>query len=55
MPPLTVDAFEPLEEVDVKERAAELAVGDALQADVLLLPDDVADGVVFDRAQLAPS
>ena len=46
-----VDARELLEEVDVEERAAEFAVGDALQARVFLQLDDVADGVVLDRAQ----
>ena len=36
MPPLRLDAVELLEEVDVEIGAAELAVGDALQAEVLL-------------------
>ena len=45
-------AFQPLQEVDVKEGSAELAVGDAFQADVLLLLDDVADVSVFDLSQL---
>ena len=35
---LTADPVEPLEEVDVEEGAAELAVGDALEPDLLLLP-----------------
>ena len=52
MPPLDGDAFQLLEEVDVKERAAELAVGDAFQAGVLLFLDDVADVRVFDLPQL---
>ncbi len=45
-------AFQLLEEVDVKEGAAELAVGDALQAGVLLFLDDIADVRVFHLAQL---
>ena len=45
-------AFELFQEVDVKEGAAELAVGHALQPGVLLLPDDVADVRVFDPPQL---
>jgi len=45
-------ALELLEEIDVEIGAAELAVGDALQAPVLLELDDVADRLVLDRAQL---
>ena len=41
-----------LEEVDVEVGAAELAVGDALQADVLLELHDLGDGLVFDGAKL---
>ena len=47
-----LDAFEPLEEIDVKEGAAELAVGDALQAHVLLGVHDFADAFVLDRVQV---
>ena len=47
-----LDAAELLEEVDVEVGAAELAVGDALQADVFLELDDLGDRVVLDRAQL---
>ena len=39
-------------EVHVPGRAAELAVGDALQADVFLHLHDSADRVVLDRLQL---
>ena len=39
MPPDDGDALQPLQEVDVKERAAELAVGDALQPDRFLFPN----------------
>ena len=45
-------AAELVDEVHVPGRAAELAVGDVLQADVLLQRDDVADRRVLDRAQL---
>ncbi|MCY1541485.1 hypothetical protein D9M68_771810 [compost metagenome] len=45
-------AAELVEEVDVEVGAAELAVGDALQADVFLEADDLGDGLVFDLAQL---
>jgi hypothetical protein len=44
-------AAELLQEVDVEIGAAELAVGDALQADVFLELDDLGNGVVFDGAQ----
>ena len=47
-----LDAFEPLEEIDVKEGAAELAVGDPLQAHVLLGVHDFADALVLDRVQV---
>ena len=40
------------QEVDVEIGAAELAVGDAVQAHVFLELDDVGDGAVFHRAQL---
>ena len=45
-------AIEPLEEVDVEEGAAELAVGDALEPDLLLLAHRLGDALVLDRAQL---
>ena len=46
-------AAELVDEVHVPGGAAELAVGRALQPDVALHLDDVADRVVLDRAQLA--
>ena len=46
------DPAERVDEVHVPRRAAELAVGGRLQADLLLLAHDVADGVVLDGAQL---
>jgi hypothetical protein len=46
-----LDAAELLEEIDVEVGAPELAVGDALQADVFLEPDDLGDRVVLDFAQ----
>src|SRR4029450_2206074 len=46
------DALQALQEIDVKEGAAELAVGDALQTDGFLFTDDIADGVILDRAEL---
>ena len=48
---LGFDALELLEEVDVEVGAPELAVGDAVQAEVLLEADDVADRRVLDFAQ----
>ena len=47
-----LDAFKPAEEVEVPPGAAELAVGDRLQADRLLLLHDVADRLVLDGAKL---
>ena len=47
-----LDAVQPLQEIDVKEGAAELAVGDSLQAHVLLGMHDFADAIVLDRVQL---
>ena len=44
-------ALELLEEIDVEEGAPELAVGDAVQAPVLLHLDDLADRAVLDLAQ----
>ena len=46
------DPLQLFEEVDVKEGPAELAVRDALEADVFLPLHDVADVRVLDRAQL---
>ena len=40
-----------LQKVDVEVGAAELAVGDALQADIFLELDDLGDRLVFDFAQ----
>src|SRR5262249_17505054 len=45
------DAVEAAEEIEMPPRAAELAVGRALQADVLLLLDDGRDLAVLCRAQ----
>ena len=44
-------AVEAPEEIEMPPRAAELAVGDRLQADVLLLLDDALDLAVLDRLQ----
>jgi hypothetical protein len=46
------DALEAGEEVDVPEGAAELAVGDRLQAGRLLQRDGRSDAPVFDLLQL---
>ena len=46
------DPAERVDEVHVPGRAAELAVGGRLQADLLLLAHDVANRVVLDGAQL---
>ena len=48
---LGLDALELRQEVDVEIGAAELAVGDAAQAQVLLELDDAADRVVLHAAQ----
>jgi hypothetical protein len=45
-------AAELLEEVDVEIGAAELSVGNRLQAHVLLELDDLGNRLVFNRAQL---
>src|SRR3546814_4254885 len=45
------DAVEALQEIDMEEGAAELAVGDALEPDVLLALHHLADAVVLDPAQ----
>ena len=47
-----LDALELLQKVDVEIGAPELAVGDALQPEILLEPDDVADRRVLDGTQL---
>ncbi len=47
-----LDAAELLEEVDVEIGAAEFAVGDRLQAGVLLHLHDLGDRAILDRAQL---
>ena len=44
------DAVERVDEVHVPGGAAELAVGDRLQPDLLLHAHDVADRLVLDRA-----
>jgi hypothetical protein len=44
--------FEPLQEVDMKEGTAELAIRDAFQSDRLLFPHDIADRLILRRAQL---
>ena len=45
-------AVEAPEEIEMPPRAAELAVGDGMEADVLLLLDDALDLAVFDLLQL---
>ena len=47
----TLDALEPPHEVQVPVAAAELAIGDDVQARRLLLGNQVADGLVLDGAQ----
>ena len=47
-----LDALEALEKIDVKEGAAKLAVGDPLQAHILLGAHDFADARVLDCVQL---
>src|SRR3984957_8294749 len=47
------DALEALEEVDVEEGAAKLAVGDPLKAHVLLGAHDFADARVLEGVHLA--
>ncbi len=46
-----VDAVEAPEEIEMPPGAAEFAVGDRLQADVLLLFDDAFDLAILDRFQ----
>src|SRR5690349_16915055 len=48
---ISLDAVELAEEVVVPERTAELAVGDRLEADRLLLADDALDLAVFNRPE----
>jgi hypothetical protein len=45
------DAFQLRKEIEVPPLAAELAVGDALQADRLLPGDDFADGFLIDLSR----
>ena len=47
-----LDALEPLEEIDVEIGAAELAIGDRLEADILLGADDLANAFVLERMQV---
>src|SRR5262249_24264687 len=47
-----LDAVETPEEVEMPPGAAEFTVGDCLQADLLLLPDDAFDLAVLDFRQL---
>jgi hypothetical protein len=47
-----LDAVEAPEEIEVPPRAAEFAVGDGLQADLLLLLDDALDLAVFHDLEL---
>ena len=49
---VALDAVEAPEEIEMPPRAAELAVGDGLQADVFLALDDALDLAVFDRLQV---
>ena len=46
-----LDAFQLFEKIDVEVGSAEFAVGDALQAEFFLKAHDIADRLVFDRAQ----
>ena len=48
---LGLDAFELRQEVDMEIGAAELAIRDAAQSQVLLELDDAADRLVLDAAQ----
>ncbi len=47
-----LDALEPLEKIHMEISAAELAVGDPLEADVLLRAHDLADAFVLDCMQV---
>ena len=46
---VTLDPVETLEEIEVPPRSAVFAVGDGLEPDFLLPPDDVLDLAVFGR------
>ena len=47
-----LDAIETLVEIELPPGAAELAVGRELEADLLLLPDDLLDLAILDRLEL---
>ena len=47
---LDLDAFQLLEEVDMEIGAAELAVGNALEPEIFLESDDIANRLVFDHS-----
>ena len=49
---VALGAVEAPEEIEMPPGAAELAVGDGLQADLLLLLDDALDLAVFDRLEV---
>ena len=49
---VALDAVETPEEIEVPPGAAELAVGDRLEPDLLLLLDDALDLAVLDRLEL---
>jgi hypothetical protein len=51
-PAARFDSLQLLEEVDMEERPAKFAVGDAVQAEALLKLHDLSDCAVFHRAQL---
>jgi hypothetical protein len=46
-----LDTFQLLQEIDVKVRPPEFAIGDALETDVFLQTDDIGDRRVFDGAE----
>ncbi len=50
---MALDAVEAPQEIEMPPRAAEFAVGDGLQANRLLLFDDVFDLAVLDRFELS--
>ncbi len=50
---IALDAVEPPEEIEVPPRAAELAVGDGAEPDLLLPLDDLRDLAVLDRSEVA--
>jgi hypothetical protein len=51
-PPGHRDPFKPLEEVHVEESAAELPIGDPLEADRFLSLHDLADRLVLDATEV---